>query len=465
MGCDDLLANGKSVAVIANHNGDTYANTYSNTRNTMWGISAYPSVSFDGSFGYVGGSHTASLYTTYVPLYNSAIAVTSPVTLDMAVTNNGLNYTAVITVTKVGTISSTSNILYFFVTQSNVIQNWQGQTHLEHINRLMSPDQNGTPITFPSGNVQTVTLNFAMNSAWPLQNCEFIAFVQNKDAGQGSIPGTPPYPLTKYPVLNCIKKGVVALTADFTADVTAVPKNGTVTFSDASYGGFIGTPKTYSWSFPGGTPSTSTEKSPSIVYSECGPHDVTLEVNNSGEVNSVTKTAYIQVGPIVTVYTTPNDTTCQYQPITLFAYPAGATYLWTPGGATTQSIVVDAATAGLGAHSYSVEVTADGCSNTKTQSVFFDACTGIPVVSNEISVSIFPNPNNGVFTLELNTGKTTQADLSIMNALGTTVYSETQINVNGKLTKNLNLKDVPAGVYFMVIQTGDKKVVKKVFIN
>src|ERR1035437_5863196 len=81
MGCDDMLSNGKNVAVIANHNGDTYANTYSNTRNTMWGISGYPSVTFDGSFGSVGGSHTATMYPNYLPLYNQAIAVTSPISL------------------------------------------------------------------------------------------------------------------------------------------------------------------------------------------------------------------------------------------------------------------------------------------------------------------------------------------------------------------------------------------------
>src|SRR5450759_4507408 len=61
MGCDDLLSNGCLVAVVANHNGDSYANNYSNNRNSMWNISGYPSVTFDGTLGVVGGNHTTSM--------------------------------------------------------------------------------------------------------------------------------------------------------------------------------------------------------------------------------------------------------------------------------------------------------------------------------------------------------------------------------------------------------------------
>lgn len=468
MGCDDLLANGKLVAVIANHNSDPYANVYSNTRNTMWGIStptgAFPSITFDGSLGYVGGSHSSSLYTTYLPKYNAAIAVPSPVSMSMTVNQTGLNFTAVVTIEKVDALTSTNNVLYFFVTQSNIIQNWQGQTHLEHVNRLMVPDQNGTVISFSSGNIQTVTLNFTMNSAWPLESCEFIAFLQNKDGGQGIIPGTAAYPINKYVVYQCIKKGAADLTADFTADVTALPKNGTATFSATSTGGFIGTPRTYLWSFPGGTPSTSTEANPSVAYSECGPHDVTLILGDGGDLDTVTKVAYIQVGPVINLYTTPNDTTCEYQPITLYAYPAGATYLWTPGGATTQSIVVAAGDVGLGEHTYSVDVTMEGCTNTKTQTIFFDACSGIPAAKTEASVAVMPNPNNGKFEIDLN-GFSGSADLTIVNALGTTVYSEKQVTVNGALVKTVDLSGNPPGVYFLMIRTGEQKITRKIVLQ
>ncbi|HAW58251.1 MAG TPA: hypothetical protein DCX03_04440, partial [Bacteroidales bacterium] len=48
MGADDLLANGCSVAVVENHNGDPFANQYSNARNSFYAITGYPTAIFDG---------------------------------------------------------------------------------------------------------------------------------------------------------------------------------------------------------------------------------------------------------------------------------------------------------------------------------------------------------------------------------------------------------------------------------
>jgi len=50
-----------------------------------------------------------------------------------------LNYTIVVTMTKIGTLTATNMVLQFAVTQSHISQIWQGQTHLEHVNRLMFP--------------------------------------------------------------------------------------------------------------------------------------------------------------------------------------------------------------------------------------------------------------------------------------------------------------------------------------
>jgi PKD repeat protein len=294
MGTDDLLANGKFVAVIANHNGDSYANVYSNARNTFYGISAFPAISFDGTRGYVGGNHSTSMYPTYLPKYNACIADSSAVELSMVITNSGLIYTAVITVTKVSTITAANLALHFVVTQSNIQQNWQGQTHLEHVNRLMVPNQNGTSVSFASGDVQTVTLTFTMNANWPLDDCEFITFLQNIDAGQGNQAGTSaPYTIKKYVILNAIKRGTIDLTPDFTVSDTSFLIGTPITFTNATTGGYIGTPETYEWIFPGGTPSTSFEKNPVVSYADAGYYNVTLIVNRGGQIDTLTKTAVV----------------------------------------------------------------------------------------------------------------------------------------------------------------------------
>ena len=53
---DQLVEEGKDVAVIEHHNGDNYDNTYSNYRNdTYYNLSGYPTAHFDGSTEEVGG--------------------------------------------------------------------------------------------------------------------------------------------------------------------------------------------------------------------------------------------------------------------------------------------------------------------------------------------------------------------------------------------------------------------------
>ena len=400
LGADDLLENGKYVAVIENHNGDSYANNYSNARNTYYAINGYPTAVFDGLLKVVGGSHTVSMYPQYLVKYNTRIAKLADLTLEMEVTNSGLDYTAVITITKVGTITVTDLKLMFAVTQSNIQASWQGQTHLEHVNRLMVPDQNGTSVDFTSGDVQVVTLNWTMNSAWPIEDCEFIPFVQGK-AGKE--------------VFNAMKRGAIDLNVDFTGSTQVAPPGTVVNFTNNTFGGYIGVPETYSWHFPGGTPSIDTAKNPSVTYNDCGIHDVSLTVNRGGQIITVNKAGYMTIGTNVVTSVSPNDTTCWYQPITLDATTPNATYLWSPGGATTPTFVVTYPEYGYGANNFSVTVnTPDGCETTKTFETFFDVCTGIQEKSAGLSASVSPNPNNGKFVLELNSSMNITADLKIM---------------------------------------------------
>ena len=89
---------------------------------------------------------------------------------------------------------------------------------------------------------------------------------------------------------------VVAPTADFTVDQPVIPSGCQVAFSDLSFG----VPFQWEWSFPGGTPATSTAKNPAgILYDAPGSYDVQLTVTNSAGTHSITKTAYIVVSDTI----------------------------------------------------------------------------------------------------------------------------------------------------------------------
>lgn len=79
--------------------------------------------------------------------------------------------------------------------------------------------------------------------------------------------------------------------AEFSADKTTVVIGGTAQFSDLSQN----TPTSWSWSFSGGTPNSSTNQNPAVVYNSLGTYDVSLTATNGEGSDSQTKTGYITV--------------------------------------------------------------------------------------------------------------------------------------------------------------------------
>lgn len=85
----------------------------------------------------------------------------------------------------------------------------------------------------------------------------------------------------------------VAPSANFTSNVQTLPLGGgTVNFYDLT----TNNPESWSWSFPGATPSTSTERNPTnISYTQTGNYTVSLTATNSFGSNLKTFTSYIKV--------------------------------------------------------------------------------------------------------------------------------------------------------------------------
>ncbi|NOX45774.1 MAG: PKD domain-containing protein [Chlorobi bacterium] len=88
--------------------------------------------------------------------------------------------------------------------------------------------------------------------------------------------------------------GSSVLTAQFSGNPTTVNVGNTVTFTDASYGPNPIT--SWSWSFPGGTPSSySGQNPPAVTYNTAGTYDVTLIVGDGSTTDGELKTNYINV--------------------------------------------------------------------------------------------------------------------------------------------------------------------------
>ncbi len=108
-----------------------------------------------------------------------------------------------------------------------------------------------------------------------------------------------------YTTTNLAATGVslpaVLCQADFSSNSTSsvICAGDSVTYTDNSWNG---TPLTWSWTFPGGTPAASNVASPTITYNTPGVYNASLTVTDASGSKSVTKTNYIIV----------NNNTAQY---------------------------------------------------------------------------------------------------------------------------------------------------------
>ncbi|MDZ7742322.1 MAG: hypothetical protein U5Q03_11365 [Bacteroidota bacterium] len=166
MGADDLVANGCEVANIEYHNGDPFATTQSDARNSYYAVSGYPTAHFDGVEKYSGGSHTQSMYNNYLPLYNTRIAIPSDFTIDIYGQNTGLNYTIDVLLEEMNAYAGTNLVAHLVITESEIAYSWQGQSELNYVMREMYPDQNGTSLDFSSDPQQHLTYSFAIDAGW-----------------------------------------------------------------------------------------------------------------------------------------------------------------------------------------------------------------------------------------------------------------------------------------------------------
>jgi PKD repeat protein len=105
---------------------------------------------------------------------------------------------------------------------------------------------------------------------------------------------------------NCGRTGMTASNCapqtDFTGNTTATCGTSlTVNFTDNS----TNTPSSWSWSFPGGVPATSTLQHPTVTYSAAGQYSVSLTATNGSGSSALTRTNYIDLGsyPSTTTYT------------------------------------------------------------------------------------------------------------------------------------------------------------------
>lgn len=112
--------------------------------------------------------------------------------------------------------------------------------------------------------------------------------------------------------------------ADFTASQTTICVGQSVTFTDTS----TNIPFVWSWSFPGGTPTTSVTQNPTVIYNTAGVYNVSLTATNYNGSNTKTMNLLITVTAIPTITATTPASRCDSGTVTLNATASSGTINW-----------------------------------------------------------------------------------------------------------------------------------------
>ncbi|MFK8006955.1 MAG: PKD domain-containing protein [Saprospiraceae bacterium] len=231
----------------------------------------------------------------------------------------------------------------------------------------------------------------------------------------------------------------------------------TVTFEDTS----TGSPTAWNWIFPGGTPSTSTDQNPTVTYNSAGTFDVNLEVINPAGTSSIEQTSYITVdeNPVADFTATVNmNGNVDFNNNSNF----GDSFEWLFGDGNmslenSPNHTYD--TSGL----YVIQlVVTNGCgTDTLTQEILIDI-TGIEDVTFLGKFDLYPNPNNGDFTLHLEGQPMDELEVSLYNILGQQIFREQIDFTSGQLIKDYKLSHLAAATYILHIRSDNQMIHRKV---
>ncbi len=295
------------------------------------------------------------------------------------------------------------------------------------------------------------------------------------------------------------------LIADFHAGDRTVPVGGSVQFYDESFGNV----QSWSWTFEGGIPGTSSGQSPQVTYGEPGQYAVTLTVSDGTNSNTIQRQDYIiasteyvmqngsfiaceglfldpggengnygnnlnvtttfypdQSGKKVTAdflsFSVEADPSCAYDWLRIYDGPNTSSALLgeycgsvSPGRQT--------ATNDVGALTFSFH--SDGNVNSSGWEAILDCGVNVNeeiLYPGESWVRLFPNPIRDIVHLRFVSSLPGMVQYTVFSTTGNPVHSETE---TGAAEKTIDVRDLDPGAYYLEISWDQGRISKKMIVQ
>jgi len=128
-----------------------------------------------------------------------------------------------------------------------------------------------------------------------------------------------------------------------------------------------------------------------------------------------------------------------------------------PGATGKQHIAVYTGT-------YTVVVTVNECASAVSNGILV-LPVSVAVEKANRTLEIYPNPNTGEFNIKVETLTSEVFNIEIYNSLGSLIWKQENVTVNGSFTKHVVLTGSPSGMYMIKLRNNDNTIVKKLIIK
>jgi uncharacterized repeat protein (TIGR02543 family) len=101
----------------------------------------------------------------------------------------------------------------------------------------------------------------------------------------------------------------------------------------------------------------------------------------------------------------------------------------------------------------------------KTLIAIFTSTSSVPQLKENGVIILYPNPNNGQFTIQFDNSFSGEINVKISSVTGSIIKDFNILKLNQRYSVDIDLDNVAAGTYYVDLVTKNERITKKLIVN